>query len=450
MRLLRGYAAAREAFLARQPLEQTPLPERMAAGLRSIFGVEISPHEAVSRILTDVRAQGDAALLDYTRRIDGAELATLAVSSQELEEAVRQTPAEVLQALEVAAARIRAFHERCRPSGWVDFSSGLGQLVRPLDRVGLYAPGGRAAYPSTVLMTAIPARVAGVQEIIVASPPDRKGRVHPLVLAAARIANVNLVFRLGGAQAIAAMAYGTATVPRVDKICGPGNLFVMLAKRAVFGAVGIDGLHGPSEAVVLADDSTDPSLCAADLLAQAEHDELASAVLITTSEALLGQVERELEHQLSALQRAETIRGALERNGALVLVENLKQGVELVNLFAPEHLSLLVQDPWPLVASIRHTGAIFLGAASSAALGDYAAGPSHVMPTEGTARFTSPLRVEDFLKITSLVALDAETARRLGPPAATLARAEGLTAHAQAIEARSDPNGATQGKKALE
>ena len=450
MRELRGYQAARDAFLGRKSLTETPPPERIRLGLQEIFDVEISPTEAVTRILEAVREQGDAALYDFSRRIDKVSLDRLEVTPGEFETALISTPHDVLAALELAASRIRDFHQAHRPTTWVDFSQGLGQLLRPLDRVGLYAPGGRAAYPSTVLMTAIPAKVAGVPEIILASPPDPQGQAHPLVLVAARLAGVDRVFKIGGAQAIAAMAYGTASVPKVDKVCGPGNLFVVLAKRAVFGVVGIDGLHGPSEAVVLADDGADPALCAADMLAQAEHDELASAVLITTSDALMAQIKQELERQLGALQRADTIRGALERNGMMVLVEDLPQGVELVNLFAPEHLSLMVQEPWSLVGSIRHTGAIFLGAFSSAALGDYAAGPSHVMPTEGTARFSSPLRVEDFLKVTSLVAIDQQSAQQLGPAAATLARAEGLTAHAAAIEAREQHPGSPLRKKELQ
>ena len=434
MRILRGYTAARKAFLERVPLEETPLPEGVRQRLRAVFGVEISPQEAVARILADVRKQGDAALAHYTQQIDKVTLTQFEATRGEIDDAYKRTPPELREALEFAALRIREFHEAHRPTTWVDFSQGLGQILRPLDRVGLYAPGGRAPYPSTVLMTAVPAKVAGVPEIILATPPDPQGNVHPLLLAAAKTAGVDRVFKLGGAQAIAAMAYGTASVPRMDKICGPGNIFVVLAKRAVYGTVGIDGLHGPSEAVVLADGSADPRLCAADLLAQAEHDELASAVLITTEEHLLSRVEQELEQQLASLERAATIRGALERNGMLVLVDDLQQGVELVNLYGPEHLSVMVHDPWELVGSIRHTGAIFLGASSSAAMGDYVAGPSHVMPTGSTVRFSSPLRTEDFLKVTSLIAFDAATAQRLAPAALALARAEGLTAHAQAIQ----------------
>lgn len=438
MKVLRGYQAAREAFLQRKPLEETDVPESVRKGLQAIFGVEISPRDAVDRIIADVRARGDAALLDYTQRIDRVTLSRIQVSQEEIDEAYKTTPQKLRQALETAATRIREFHELHKTTTWVDFSRGLGQIVWPLDRVGLYAPGGRAIYPSTVLMTAVPAKVAGVPEIFLATPPNREGNAASVLLAAAKVAGVDRVFKLGGAQAIAALAYGTESVPKVDKICGPGNLFVVLAKRAVFGAVGIDGLHGPSEAVVLADESADAHLCAADMLAQAEHDELASAVLITTSQQLLSQVQADIQRQLGELERAETIRGALDRNGFLVLVDDLAQGAELVNLYGPEHLSVMIRDPWSIIGSIRHTGAIFLGANSSAALGDYVAGPSHVMPTGNTVRFSSPLRVEDFIKVTSLVALDAASSRAVAGAGVTIAEAEGLTAHARAIQAHAD------------
>ena len=436
MKVLRGFPAARDAVSRRVPLEETELPEAAQRRLAEVFGVEISAAEAVSRILSDVRQTGDRALAHYTASIDGVELASIEVARLEIDEAYANLAKETRDALEVAAERIRSFHQSSLPRTWVDFSSGLGQIVRPLERVGLYVPGGRAAYPSTVLMTAIPAKVAGVPEVVVATPPDRQGNAHTLVLAAAKIAGVDRVFKMGGAQAIGALAYGTATVPRVDKICGPGNIFVVLAKRAVFGSVAIDGLHGPSEAVAIVDDSADPSLCAADLLAQAEHDELATAVLITTSEALLQRVLVMVEHQLATLERAEIIRGSLERNGFCAVVDTLSEAAQLANQIAPEHLSFMVRDGWGLLGEIHHTGAVFLGAASSAALGDYVAGPSHVMPTGGTARFSSPLRTEDFVKVTSLVAVDAAAAKRLGIAGAAIARAEGLTAHARALEAR--------------
>ncbi len=441
MRVIHGLAAARAAVLARPAMGEGVLPEHVVQRMAEVFGTPLTAEQAVQRIIADVRTQGDDALLRYTRVLDGVANPTLLVTAAEIEAAYATVDPVVLDAMRVAAGRIRSFHETNKPATWVDFGGGLGQLVRALDRVGLYIPGGRAAYPSTVLMTAIPAKVAGVPEVVLTTPPDRSGNANPLVLAAAKIAGIDRIVKAGGAQAIAALAYGTATVPRVDKICGPGNLFVVLAKRAVYGQVAIDGLHGPSEAVVFADDSADPRLCAADLLAQAEHDELATSILVTNSARLLDAIQVEVERQLATLERAEIIRHSLEGNGFCALVDGYDSCIELVNLIAPEHLSVMVSDPWSKVKGIRHTGAIFLGAPSAAAIGDYVAGPSHVMPTNSTARFSSPLRTEDFLKVTSLVALDAATASALVPAAAALARAEGLTAHARAIEARALPNG---------
>jgi len=434
MRILRGLAAARQAVLSRPKLEDRDLPDHVVKRMTEVFGASLTAEQAVARIIADIQAEGDAALLRYTRELDGAANPTLVVTPEEIEAAYRSVPADVLTAMEVAAKRIRTFHEVGKQTTWVDFETGMGQLVRPMDRVGLYIPGGRAAYPSTVLMTAVPAKVAGVPEVILATPPDREGNASPLVLAAAKIAGIDRIFKMGGAQAVAAMAYGTATVPAVDKICGPGNLFVVVAKRMVYGQVGIDGLHGPSEGVVFADESADPRLCAADMLAQAEHDELATAILVTDSPRLLEAVQVAIEDELSRLERAPIIRKALEQNGFLAQVEDYEACAEIVNLIAPEHLSVMVSDPWAKVKGIRHTGAIFLGASSTAAIGDYVAGPSHVMPTNSTARFNSPLNTGDFLKITSLVALTPEIAQAIGPSAAALARAEGLTAHARAVE----------------
>lgn len=438
MKVLTGYKAAIEALDQRKPLEESA-PPNVLARLAELFGAEISPADAVARILKDVREQGDRALLDYTERIDGVRLGSLEVSREEIEEAWKQVEPQVREALQTAAGRIRSFHEAHRPATHIDRKKGLGQIVIPLDRVGLYVPGGKAAYPSTVLMTAVPAKVAGVPEMIATTPPDREGRANPKVLAACRIAGADRVFKIGGAQAIAAMAYGTESVPKVDKICGPGNLFVVLAKRTVFGAVGIDGLHGPSEALIIADESADPGLCAADMLAQAEHDELATAILVSTSSVLLERVLSLMEDRLRTLETAPTIRTSLEHNGMMVKVDDLREAVDLANRVAPEHLSLMVEDPWALIPAVKHCGAVFLGAPSSAALGDYVAGPSHVMPTMGTARFTSPLRTEDFQKVTSIVAVTPDAARKLGKAGAVIARAEGLTAHAEALEARALP-----------
>ncbi len=433
MKIIRGYEEARDLLQKRQIQELAP-SEAILDRLKVLFGKPTTPQEAVAQILQDVREKGDAALVDYSKRIDGSEMTRFEVTVREIEKAYSHTSLELVEALELAAKRIRAFHESYTTRTWVDFSKGWGQLVRPLDRVGLYVPGGRAAYPSTVLMTAIPAKVAGVPEIVLTTPPDAEGNANPLVLAAARVAGIDRVFKVGGAQAIGALAYGTESIPRVDKICGPGNLFVVLAKRAVYGSVGIDALHGPTEGAVLADATADPEICAADLVAQAEHDELASAILITNHEPLLDSVAAAMERQLATLERASVIRGALERNGLFIYVPTLEEGAELASLLAPEHLSILTADPWSLVGRVRHAGALFLGSTVSASLGDYVAGPSHVMPTGATARFSSPLRTEDFMKVTSVVALDAATGADIAPAAAAIARAEGLTAHARAIE----------------
>ena len=433
MKFIRGYKASRE-FLEKRQLQELAPSAAVLARLNELFGRPITPQEAVAEILAYVRTRGDAALREYTARIDGVTLPEFEVSYKEIAQAYQAAPPDVIAALELAAERIRRFHEAHLPKTWIDKPAGWGQLVRPLDRVGIYVPGGRAAYPSTVLMTAVPAKVASVPEIIVVTPPDRQGNANSLVLAAAKIAGVDRVFKAGGAQAIGALAYGTESIPRVDKICGPGNLFVVLAKRAVYGTVGIDGLHGPTEGAVLADDSADPRLCAADLLAQAEHDELASAIFITDSERLLNTVEQEVERQLAELDRSDVIRGALNNNGLFILVETLSQGADLANILAPEHLSILTRDPWSLTDRVRHAGALFVGSATSAALGDYVAGPSHVMPTGATARFSSPLHADDFVKVTSVVGLDASASSALAPAAATIARAEGLTAHAKAVE----------------
>lgn len=437
MRVLRDRAAAERVLLERSsPLDRAG-SARLRARIKAAFGEEMTAEAAVSRILEEVRARGDAALQEYTQRLDGVYLDRWEVTAEEVAQAYELVDQGLLSALSVAAERIHAYHEAQKRHSSVNFSlGGLGQIVRPLERVGLYVPGGRAAYPSTVLMTAIPAKVAGVSEIVLATPPRRDGSVWPQVLVAAHLADVDRVFKMGGAQAIAALAYGTESVPQVDKICGPGNVFVQLAKKMVYGTVAIDALEGPSESVVLADETANPVFCAADLLAQAEHDELASAVLITTSANLAQQVEAEVAREVRELERAELVSHALEEQGYIILVDTLEQGIELVNRYAPEHLSLLVRDPWRYVDQVHNAGTIFVGERSAAALGDYVAGPSHVMPTGGTARFSSPLRVEDFLKITNIVSMDDQTIADVGPAAVALARAEGLTAHAQAIELR--------------
>lgn len=396
----------------------------------------VEPQQVVPRIIDEVRRKGDQALFHYTKELDDVQLDSLEVDKQEISAAYKAADKKLVAALELAAQRITRFHRDCLPKiGTTSAGRGLKRQVRPLDKVGLYVPGGIASYPSTVLMTAIPARVAGVKEIIMVSPPGSDGAIADDTLAAARIAQISRIFKVGGAQAIAALAFGTESVPKVDKICGPGNIFVVLAKKLVYGSVAIDGLQGPSEIVIVADETADPSLCAVDLLAQAEHDPLARVVLITTSAELADRVDGEIFSRLDKLERSFIAAEAIE-NGVVAIVDNLNQAVELVNLYAPEHLSLMVSNASALVRKIYNAGCIFVGSSSSVVLGDYVAGPSHVLPTEGSAHFSSPLGVEDFLKVTNIVSLDDSTAEELSQAAITIARAEGLGAHAQALEAR--------------
>jgi len=393
----------------------------------------------VDEILAAVRARGDAALLEYAARFDGyrGDAAGLRLTDADWR-ADRQVSEETRAALAYAAARIERYHKEAAPRSWRmsdEHGSVLGQEVRPLARVGIYTPGGRAAYPSTVLMTAIPARVAGVPEIVLVTPPGPDGLVNPVVLAAARIGGVTEAYRVGGAQAIAALAYGTATIRRVDKIVGPGNAYVALAKQRVFGRVGIDMVAGPSEVVVVADGAATAAWVAADLLAQAEHDPLARAILITDAAPLLDAVAAAVEAQLATLPRREIARASLAANGALVLAVDLAQAVELANALAPEHLELQA-DPERLLPHVRHAGAIFLGRFTPEVIGDYVAGPNHVLPTAGTARFSSPLGPEDFVKRSSVIGYSARGLAAALPAVRALARAEGLHAHGAAADIR--------------
>jgi histidinol dehydrogenase len=439
IRIVEGMEAGRAHLTRLREAAEQALPEQVEARLRQVFGREISAEEAVARIVRDVRREGDAALRDYTRRIDGVEPASLSVGAGEIEAAYRAAPAELRDALHLAAERIRAFHDREPRGSWLEWDGeggALGQAIRPVERAGVYVPGGTAVYPSSLLMAAVPAQVAGVEEIVVTTPPGREGTGAPSILAAAHVLGLERVFLAGGAQAIAALAYGTQSVPRVDKIVGAGGLFVTLAKKMVYGDVGIDGLYGPTETLLVAGETASPALAAADLLAQAEHDPLATALLVTPSARLAEAVQAEVARQVMALERRETVSESLRGQGAILLVASLEEALELANEYAPEHLCLLVADPWSLVGKVRNAGGIFVGEGSSEALGDYVVGPSHVMPTRGTARFGSPLHVRDFLKVTSIFSVGSETARRLGPAAAVIARAEGLTAHAAAVSAR--------------
>ncbi|HEX6288927.1 MAG TPA: histidinol dehydrogenase [Herpetosiphonaceae bacterium] len=434
-------AEARQTVLRRRLFEDVTVAPPVQASLDRIFGAGTTPAQAVDRIIADVRQEGDAALRRYSAAIDGVELESVAVARDEIDAAYSQIEPALIDALRLAAAEIERFHRKQVRQSWVDWSheGALGQIVVPLERVGVYAPGGTAPLPSSLLMAAVPARVAGVDEIVVCSPPQRdSGQISPLVLVAADIAGVQTIYKLGGAQAIAAMAYGTESVRQVDKVVGPGNIFVVLAKRAVYGVVDIEALPGPTETLVIADGSADPRLAAADLLAQAEHDTLASAILLTSSRALAEQVQAEVGRQLEELSRADIAAISIERQGGIVVTPTIEAAIRLANEYAPEHLCLLVADPWRYVGMVRNAGGIFLGERSFEVLGDYVAGPSHIMPTGGTARYASPVNVDDFRKIISLVGLNDTALRRIGPAAARLAQAEGLTAHAAAVRRRLD------------
>ncbi len=395
--------------------------------------------KSVSEIIQDVRERGDEALIDQTARLDGYRLAPeeIKIDSGEIKRAYESVSRDFVEAIRLSAERVRRYHERQRRSSWFEIEDGslFGQLVLPIERVGIYVPGGRAAYPSTVVMTAVPARVAGVAEIAMCVPAP-PGKTPPEVLVAASEAGVDEVYRVGGAQAIAAMAYGTSTIRKVDKIVGPGNIYVTLAKKMVVGAVDIDMLAGPSEVVVVADDTASPALIAADLLAQAEHDPDASAILITTDENLANDVNLELAFQSKSLERRKVAESSLKHRGRIFVVDDLEEAIRASNAIAPEHLELYVEDPYRALGSVKSAGAIFLGEHAPEALGDYVAGPSHVLPTGGTARFYSPLSVDTFLKQSSIIAATQELLKKIGPAAAEIATREGFQAHARSIEKR--------------
>jgi histidinol dehydrogenase len=439
--LLRVYepAEARATLLARRPVDEVVVSPTLAADIQRVFGEPLTPDQAVRRLLDEVRERGDAAVRDWTLRIDRVSVEEWLVPPEALLAVYHGLPPDLRQAMQVSIDRVRTFHQKQPLGGWLDWSpdgGALGQMVRPLTRVGVYAPGGRAPYPSTLIMCVVPAQVAGVEEIVVVTPPGPDGEPAPVILAAAHACGVERVYRVGGAQAIAALAYGTQSIPRVDKIVGPGNIFVVLAKRQVYGIVDIDGLPGPTETLVIADGQADPILVAADLLAQAEHDTLASAILVTTSPSLAEAVQLEVARQIEELSRAEVIAESLRGQGGIVLCAGLGEALDLANLYAAEHLCLHVAEPWSLVGKVKHAGGVFVGEDSYEVLGDYVAGPTHVMPTMGTARFASPLSVRDFTKIISLFALGEEEAREIGKAAQILADAEGLKAHAAAVRRR--------------
>ncbi len=400
---------------------------------------KVDVESIVSDIIADVRANGDKALFAYCEKFDKAKLTSLQVSREEMEEAMGLVSEEFLEILRKAAENIRRFHSRqVRNSFILNDQPGIvvGQKVIPIDRAGLYVPGGTAAYPSTVLMDSIPAKIAGVGEVVMVTPPNKDGKVNPVILAAANIAGVDKIFKVGGAQAVAALAYGTESVPRVDKIVGPGNAFVAEAKKQVFGQVAIDMIAGPSEILIVADGKSDARCMAADLLSQAEHDKLASAVLVTDSMELAEKVSAELERQIPLLERADIARASIDANGKIIVADDLASAIEISNAIAPEHLELCVDNPFDYLDSIRHAGSVFMGRNCPEALGDYFAGPNHTLPTSGTARFSNPLSVDDFVKKTQYTYYTKEAFGKVAKDVAYFAQQEGLTAHAKSALSR--------------
>lgn len=404
--------------------------------LREQQTVNAEVEKTVIDIIADVQTRGDAALFDYAERFDGAKLTALKVSEEEIERAFASRSREFIETLKRAKENIEAFHSRQKRNGFtVTDKEGivLGQRVLPVERAGLYVPGGTAAYPSSVLMDAVPAKIAGVSEIVIATPPNKAGEINPAILAAAKIAGVTAIYKMGGAQAIAALAYGTETVPKVDKIVGPGNIYVATAKRRVFGAVDIDMIAGPSEILVVADSTADASSVAADMLSQAEHDKNSSAVLVCDSAALAEAVSAELEAQIEKLPRRDIARASVDNNGKIIITKNLADAVRISNLIAPEHLELCVDDPFSLLSLVKNAGCVFMGKNVPEALGDYFAGTNHTLPTGGTARFSSPLSVDDFIKTSNFVYYTKEALKDAKDDVAAFARIEGLEAHAKSV-----------------
>lgn len=429
-----------EKLLKKPAFDQVELNPRIREANKKLFGADLTAAEIVDKIVGDVRRDGDEAVIKYTKLIDRTEFTPeeFVVTEAEYEAAYQEADPAVVESLRKAAENVRRYHQEQKPNSWMtyrDKGSILGQSVIPLDRVGIYVPGGTAAYPSSVIMNAMPAVVAGVKEIIMMVPP-KNGKINPYVLVAAKEAGVSKIFKIGGAQAIAAMAFGTETIPRVDKITGPGNIFVTLAKKAVYGHCDIDMLAGPSEILIVADKTADPAYTAADMLSQAEHDMLASSIVITDSPELAEKVAVEAEKQLKVLPREEITRASLDRNGMIIITEDIMQSVELANVSAPEHMEVLTEQPFQLLPYIRHAGAVFLGAYSPEPLGDYFAGPNHVLPTGGTARYYSVLNVETFMKRTSIISYTQEQLDAVSDDVIRLAEAEGLQAHANAVKLR--------------
>lgn len=404
---------------------------------RSVPKIDVAG--TVSEIIKNVRENGDKALFEYCEKFDKAQLSSLAVTKEEIDEALSLVEPEFLEILEKAAKNIRKFHSRqVRNSFIINDEDGIviGQKIIPVDRAGLYVPGGTAAYPSTVLMDAIPAKIAGCREVVMVTPPTKDGKVNPVILAAAHVAGIDRIFKVGGAQAIAALAYGTQSIPKVDKIVGPGNAFVAEAKKQVFGVVSIDMIAGPSEILIVADGKSNPAYIAADLLSQAEHDKMASAVLVTDSAELARNVSTELEKQIPLLERREIARESIDVNGKIIVADTLDAAIEIANEIAPEHLELCVDNPFDKLDSIRHAGSIFMGRNCPEALGDYFAGPNHTLPTSGTAKFSSPLSVDDFIKKTQYTYYTKEALKKVAFDVAAFAKKEGLTAHAKSAVIR--------------
>lgn len=429
-----------ERLLTKAAFDEVELSPKVREANKKTFGKDLTAAELVRQIVGDVRHEGDAAVLRYTKLIDRVDFAPkdFLVSEAEYAAAEKEADPAVVVSLRKAAANVRKYHEEQKPNSWMTYrekGSILGQSLIPLDRVGIYVPGGTAAYPSSVIMNAVPASVAGVSEIIMMVPP-KNGKINPYVLIAAREAGVKRIYKIGGAQAIAAMAFGTETIPRVDKITGPGNIFVTLAKKEVYGHCDIDMLAGPSEILIVADETADPVYTAADMLSQAEHDPLASSIVIVTNVALADKIAVEAEKQLAKLPRQEIARASLDRNGCIIVAEDMMQAMRFANTSAPEHMELLTKNPFQLLPYVRHAGAVFLGAYSPEPLGDYFAGPNHVLPTGGTARYYSVLNVETFMKRTSLISYTQGALSDVSEDIIRLAETEGLEAHANAIRLR--------------
>lgn len=429
-------------LLQKAAFDEVELSPAIREGNRKLFGADLTASQVAARIVEDVRREGDAAVMKYTKLLDRADFTPeeFLVGEEEFAAAEKAADPKVVASLYKAIANVRRYHEEQKPRSWLtnrEKGSLLGQMVTPLERVGIYVPGGTAAYPSSVVMNGVPAAVAGVEEIVMMCPP-REGKLNPYVLIAARAIGVRRVYKIGGAQAIAALAFGTETIPRVDKITGPGNLFVTLAKKAVYGHVDIDMLAGPSEILIVADETADPVYTAADMLSQAEHDPLASSILITTSAPLAAAVAAEVEKQLQTLPRKAIAGASIETNGLIVVAESMAQAIDFANASAPEHLELLTARPFELLPSIRHAGAVFLGAYSPEPLGDYFAGPDHILPTGGTARFYSVLNVETFMKRTSFISYTQPALVDVAEDIVRLATTEGLEAHARAIRLRGE------------